>query len=334
MNNITYLKNSFPILLIFCIILGCSSQEEKSKDLKEISFRLPIPIVDAAFAPFYIAQDKGFFAKHGLKVKLEPGSAELNPTKMVAQGSDEFGVVGGPELLMTARDKGVPLVGFALLHKDSNFVVILTKRDSKLTKLSDLRDKKVGFFYGHISTDVLRYLFNKDNVNIKEVDVGFDYSQFIAGKIEAQWAFRTTAGITLPAKGVEVNEISPAEYGVVTQGYTLFTTENIIKNEPGLVKDFLSAIIEATEYSINNREDSIEATLKRDKNFKRDIAEKQLVVYEKVIKGNDKIGWIDMQSMEDTKNRLESQNILSSGLDFYHSFNTKFVEEYYSVSVE
>ena len=41
--------------------------------------------------------------------------------------------------------------------------------------LQQLEDKKIGFFYGHISTDVLHNLLNKYNIDYEEVDVGFTF---------------------------------------------------------------------------------------------------------------------------------------------------------------
>ena len=159
------MKKIYIIIILFLFMIffnSCKKKEQEGeKELVSVSVRLPIPIVDAAFAPYYIAQDKGIFEKNGLKVTLEPGSTELNPIKMVEQGTDEFGVVGGPELLMTGRDKGANIVGIALLHKNSDFVVVLTKKGTKYRTLQDLNNQKVGFFYGHISTDVLRALFKK-----------------------------------------------------------------------------------------------------------------------------------------------------------------------------
>lgn len=95
--------------------------------IANVSMRLPIPVVDTAFSPYYLAVDKGIFAKYGLNVKLEPGTPELNPVKMLAQGTDQFAVLGGPEILFSARSKGAQIVGTALLHKDANFVTLLTK---------------------------------------------------------------------------------------------------------------------------------------------------------------------------------------------------------------
>jgi NitT/TauT family transport system substrate-binding protein len=74
--------------------------------LANVSMRLPIAVADTGFAPYYLCIDKGICAKHGINLKLEPGTPELSPIKMLAQGKDQFAVVGGPEILFTARTKG------------------------------------------------------------------------------------------------------------------------------------------------------------------------------------------------------------------------------------
>lgn len=149
-------------LVVISTALFSVSNRPGNTALTEINLRLPIPVADTAFAPYYLAIDKGIFAKHGLHVRLEPGTPELNPVKMVSQGIDQFGVVGGPELLFSARAKGAPLVGIALLHKDSNFVVILTPKESGITKVSDLQGKKlVSFMVTYLPTSFVCFLGRK-----------------------------------------------------------------------------------------------------------------------------------------------------------------------------
>jgi NitT/TauT family transport system substrate-binding protein len=263
-------------------------------------------------------------------VTLEPGSTELNPIKMIDQGTDQFGIVGGPEILMTGRTRGARIKAIGLLHVNSNFVTILTKKDSKYQKLSDLKGHEVGFYYGHISTDVLRSLFKKENVNVKEVDIGFNYNLFIADKLPAQWAFTTTAGLTLPEKGIQVHEISPADYGIITQGHTIITNEKLLAENPDLVIRFTSAIIEATKYSIEHVDETIESILKRDKNFSKILALKQLEIYNKTILNNQKILWIDAPILEDTKDRLSLLKLIPEDFDMKNAYDNSFLKEYYT----
>lgn len=261
---------SVGLVLFFALIifwLQGRKVRDNNSQVEEITLRLPIPIVDGGFVPYYIAQDKGFFEKYRLRVKLEPGSTELNPIKMVSQGIDQFGVIGGPELLMTGRAKNAPIQAIGLLHVNANFVTILTKQDSPYKTLADLQGQKVGFNHGHISTDVLHSLFLQENISVIEEDIGFNYNLFLAGKIPAQWAFTTTAGLTLREQGYKLNEISPADYGIITHGHTIIVNENLIKANPDLVQRFMSAVIEATAYSIEHVDESVESMIRRDNNF-------------------------------------------------------------------
>lgn len=296
----------------------------------ELSVRLPIPAADTGFAPFYLGIDKGFFEKQGLKVILQTGSPELNPVKMVSQKVDQFGLLGGPELLLTARNKKAPIVGVALLGKNADLAGIVTLKSSGLTKLEQLQGRKVGFFYGHISTDILHMLFQKENIKVDELDTGFDYGQLINGKIDAQWAFRTTAGINLPAKGIEVNFIGASDYGIHTQGYTVVVNEEYANLHPDVVKRFVAAIIDATKYAANHPEDEVEATMKRDPNFKPAVGKAQVALYNKVIHNHDQLGEFSNADLQATAAQMKAANLLPEDFDAAAAFDGRFAAAYYS----
>lgn len=292
----------------------------------DVSMRLPIPVADTAFAPYYLCIDAGICEKHGINLTLEPGSPELNPVKMLSQGTDEFALVGGPEILLTARSQDAPIVGISLIGKDANFVTILTPEDSDIRELNDLQDKKVGFFYGHISTDVLRMLFEKENIQVQEVDVGFDYSQLIAGNLDAQWAFRTTAGITLPARGVNVASIDPADYGISTQGFVLMTNENLLSDDPELVQSFVNAITESVQYSLENEQEAIDSTVRRDPEFSQEVGEAQLDIYRTSIENQSRVGFFEPSDMEKTKDQMLLVDLIPDDLSLEDAYTNQFVE--------
>jgi NitT/TauT family transport system substrate-binding protein len=294
-----------------------------------VSMRLPIPAADTGFGPYYLCIDKGICAKHGIKLKLEPGTPELTPIKMLIQNKDQFAVVGGPEILFTARSKGAPVKAIAQVHKDSNFVEIATLKKSGLTKLKDLQGKKVGFFYGHISTDILRMLFQKEKVQVQEVDTGFDYGQLLAGKIEAQWVFRTTAGITLPAKGVQLNFIKPEDYGLKTQGHMVLTNEATLAKDPQLVQNFTNAIVESINYSVVHPEEVLAATMSRDPIFKKEVGTQQIAINTQAIKNNSAIGAIDEAAMAQSQQQMSKVGLLKTDFDLKSAYSNQFTKKYY-----
>ncbi|MCK4669831.1 MAG: ABC transporter substrate-binding protein [Nanoarchaeota archaeon] len=331
-------KMNYKYLVLICLVIslialaGCSDQATVLGSEEKLSVRLPIPIIESAFTPFYTAIDKGYYSDEDLDVTFNLGSPETNPVKMVASGTDQFGVIGGPDTLLVARSKGQPLAAIAMIHRDSDFPVILTLKESRLTELEDLKDKKIGFFYGHISTDVLHNLLNKYNIRHEEVDVGFDYSQLIAKKIDAQWAFRTTAGLNLPSKGIDINVISPKDYGINTHGYTIFATEETIQEHPEIVERFLRATIKGIKYTLENPDDALLSTFARDTKLDPILERKRLGLYMEVMSNSEEypIGYMDYDMFKETYDRLKEENVIEEEFDVNEAFTTKFLEEIYS----
>ncbi len=293
---------------------------------EQISVRFPIPIIEAGQTPFYVAEDKGYYAGENLDVKFDMGSRELNPVKTVAVGQDTFGVLGGPDTLLVARGKAQPLKAIAILERNSNFTCLVTLKSSNVTKIGQLQGKKIGFYYGHISTDVLRNLLRREGVQYTEVDVGFDYNQLIAGRIDAQWAFTVTAGLDLPAKGIAINIVSPADYGIITQGYTIFATEKTIKEKPDLVLRFLRATLRGVKYTVEHPEEANGALLKRDPSLDPALSLKRLRAYNAVTSDSTKYppGYMDNEMFKSTYDRLLEERVIERPFDVKEAYTTEF----------
>jgi NitT/TauT family transport system substrate-binding protein len=310
--------------------LGCGGDVQRRTDDPDsrsaVSLRLPIPVVDAAFAPYYLAQDLGIFDRHRLSVTIEPGSAELNPVRMLDSGIDEFGVVGGPELAMSGRAAGAQIRGIVLLHRDANFPVIVTLKDTGLETVGDLNGKRIGFFIGHISTDVLRAFLSQEGVEYEQVDVGFNYGPLLAGQVEASWAFRTTAGITLPEQGVELNVIDPADYGILSQGHLIVTHDQLIEERHGLVQRFVDAVLEAVAYSLEHPDEAVASCMRRDRNFTQAIGEKQIAIYNETIRKNEVLGYVDLERMRAVAARQRRLGVLPRSYELEETFTNQFID--------
>jgi NitT/TauT family transport system substrate-binding protein len=307
---------------------GCDKKKDSDIDvttkMEQLSVRLPIPVVEAGQTPFYVAVDKGYYKEEGLEVAFNLASKELNPIKMVESGKDAFGVIGGPDTLIVARSKGFNLKAISVLHKDSNFPCLITLKSSGITELKQLENKKIGFFYGHISTDVLRYLLSKNNIKYQEVDVGFNYSQLVAKQLDAEWAFTVTAGLELPAKGEKINIISPKDYGITTHGYTIFAKDSYLKENKEIAKKFIRATMKGIKYTLENPDDALKSLLSRNKKLKLELSLKRLKMYNAVT-SNKPVGYMDTKMFQETYDRLNSQNILKSQYDIKDIYTLDFL---------
>lgn len=294
-----------------------------------LSVRFPIPTIESGQASFYLAQSMGAYREVGLELDFELGAPETNPVRMVTAGTNDIGVLGGPDTLLVARGKGAPLKAIAVLHRNSNFTCLLTKQDSGITTVEQLNGKKVGFFFGHISTDVLRALFKRMNVKVEEVDTGFNYGQLISGQVDASWAFTVTAGIELPAKGEKINLISPADYGIVTHGYTIFATEESIKTKRDEILRFLTATFQGISATLAAPEKAVALMHKKSPQSSVDLLSRRQAAYNKVTSNSEAfpIGYMDEQMFSDTYERLQDVGSIAKQFDFRSAYTTEFLEE-------
>jgi NitT/TauT family transport system substrate-binding protein len=303
--------------------------DKSAPNRDSVTIRFPIPLLESGQASFYLAQDKGFYADENLDVKFQMGSKDLNPVKMVTTGSDTFGLLGGPDTLLVARSNDAPLQAIAIIHRNSNFPCLITKKESGITSVQQLSGKQVGFYYGHISTDVLRNLFRRTNTKVTEVDVGFDYTQFIQGKVDAEWAFTVTAGLDLPAKGVELNFISPANYGIITHGYTIFASDETIAKRPDLVRRFLKASLRGVEAAVANPEEATKSLLKRGPQLDMELNLKRQRAYNAVTSDSAEFpsGYMDREMFQMTYDRLTEEKVINKQFDLSEAYSTRFLEE-------
>jgi NitT/TauT family transport system substrate-binding protein len=100
----------------------------------------------AQFAGYYVAEEKGYFAEEGLEVDIKPGGAHVDPEKLIAHGTEDFAQAGGIESLLAARDIGLPVVAIGAVFQKID-VVFIAKRQSGITKLTDLSARTVSTWY-------------------------------------------------------------------------------------------------------------------------------------------------------------------------------------------
>ena len=99
------MKTCTLILLTTLVALAilCPGCDGPAKGPDKVSLRLAW-VYDMAEVGIFVAKDKGFYEKEGIDLEIKPGGFGLDPLKLVAAGSDEFGVGGAVNLLL-ARER-------------------------------------------------------------------------------------------------------------------------------------------------------------------------------------------------------------------------------------
>src|SRR5215203_7549875 len=72
----------------------------------EVNFRLDWSLY-GVHAPFFLAQERGYFAKEGLKVDIQEGQGSATVMQLIAQGRDQIGLIDYSTMLYGV-EQGLP----------------------------------------------------------------------------------------------------------------------------------------------------------------------------------------------------------------------------------
>nr|VFJ56531.1 MAG: ABC-type nitrate/sulfonate/bicarbonate transport system, substrate-binding protein [Candidatus Kentron sp. DK] len=269
-----FIRNFAVVTTFFLLLTGCGGEGESSSAgagnsaaLESVTFRLAW-VHDMAEVGIFVAKEQGYFEKEGLDVTIEPGGFGLDPIKLVATGTNDYGIGGAGNLLL-ARAQGVPLLAIGAEFQNTP-VGFVTLKDSGITSFRDFKGKRVGIQTG-ADTDVLyRALLAKNTMtseDVKEVPIQYDMGPFVNGGIDVLPAYVTNQPITLQSKGFETNVITAASQGLNYYGNVFFTTEKTVKENPEQAARFMRAVRSGWKHALANKADAIAALRKYTQEF-------------------------------------------------------------------
>lgn len=335
------MSKKIAIFFVFAITLlsGCSSCQNPSSNLNSNSNSAPLKttlrlkyIYDPGFAGEMVAAKAGFFKEKGLEVELKPGGFEADPIKLVATGSDTFGVAGADTFLQ-AREKGVPIVAFAAGYIDTP-VVYYSRSDSGISSPQDFVGKRVGYQAGQDTATVYEALIRKagvDRQKIKEVPVRFDFTPFLTKQVDVWPGYAATQSYILQRESIPYNVIVPSQYGITYMGTVYFTTEKFISEHPEAVQAFVDALIKGWEYTYSNYDAAIPLIASYDeKNLTPDLIRFNLDKQKSsILPPGTQFCDFTMDRWEATQRILVDQKLLNAPLDLRQAMTTRFLDTHY-----
>ncbi len=194
-------------------------------------------------APFYLAQEKGWFAEQGLEVQIDDGNGTGPALALVAGGKYDIAQISLGALPI-AREKGMPVRAIATILRKGDFGLAVAEASGvKVPK--DLEGKTVMYSPGSVEAPFIdRYLaaagVDQSKVNLISVDVGAKISSYLAGKGDAMFApvsLYTIKGVT-PR---DSHAMLFTDYQIDLPGFGLIANEETIAKRPKVLAGFVAA---------------------------------------------------------------------------------------------
>ena len=214
------------------------------------------------FAPWYLADKKGYFAAAGIKVNYNWGF-ELDGIKLVGANQAEFAMLGGDQVLQ-ARGQNIPLV-YVANYYNSFPISLISLKEKNITSPKDLVGKKVGLpgFYGATYTGwrAMLYASNIKESDIQTQDIGFtQVAALTQGLVDAVAGYSNNEPVQLRLVGKDINVLNVGDYSKLV-GIGLVTNEKTLAEKPQVVQAVVTALTRAMQDTVKNPNDAMDATL-------------------------------------------------------------------------
>jgi NitT/TauT family transport system substrate-binding protein len=168
-----------------CLAVLGTAGEGRAQPVDKVQLQLRW-VPQAQFAGYYAAMAKGLYAAENLNVTIRPGGPDMVPEEIVVAGGAQFGIGWLPSLL-TARDRGAPLVNIAQLFAYSGMREIALK-SSGVKGPADLRGRRVAVWFGGSEFELFatleKYKIDR-NRDVTLVPQPYDMNLFLQKKVDA-----------------------------------------------------------------------------------------------------------------------------------------------------
>ena len=283
----------------------------------------------AQFAGFYAADQNGYYADEGLAVTFLEGGPTTDAIAPVVTGAAQFGVAGADSLIL-ARASSQPVRGIATILRRSP-LVFLSLADSGITRPQDFVGKTI-----RVTVDtapafhamMARVGITPDQYT--EVNLPNDIIGFASGQAAVWGAYVSSFAIAMQEAGYQLNLIFPDDYGVHFYADTLFTTNDLIANDPDLVLRFTRASLKGWSYAVENPQAIGSMVAKYDPNTDVALQINQMIASLPLVNtGEDHIGWMKPEIWAGMEQVLREQSVLTQSVDVTQAYSLQFLREIY-----
>ena len=237
-------------------------------------------VIQGTHAPFFIAQEKGYFKAEGVTVDaIDKGNGATNVAVTVASGAYQYGWVDMPSMILfNAKNPSTPLIA-VYVSFDQTPLAFITRKSAGIRTPTDLNGKKIAGGPGtavHDTSSILFRAAHAENVKVDWVAVQPQLfgPMFKRGDVDGTGGFTNSNVPAILEMGFSMDDLFVLKYsdfGADMYGLALVTRKKFADENPQTTRAVVKALNQGTKDTIAAPQKALDLLKAHDPMMKMDI---------------------------------------------------------------
>lgn len=280
------------LILSLVTLAGCATQPaatpeaEAPEVVKTDQVLLALDwLMLARHAPIFTAIDKGFFADENVAVNAVRGYGSANVVKRIGAGVADFAYIDFANTMLAKGNEGTPVIGVAsMFAKGPHCLTFYSDQNIQVPK--DLEGKTIGGVAGDGITQLFPLLaelndVDTDKVEFVMVDPSARYGMLIGREFDAATGYIFDKAVlqSIAPEGSTIEYLCYKDWGMDYYGNSIVTTEDMVQNNPDLVRRFVAAVLRGLEYSLEHPDEALDIVQKYNPEITDEVGQAEIEFY-------------------------------------------------------
>ena len=262
------MRRGMRLTILVGLILLSYDRFSYAAELTPGTIRLDF-IIGGKHAPWFVAAEKGFYAKRGLAATIQAGTGSADTVRSIAAGGADFGFADISTAIV-ARSRGTSVQAVGQLGYVG--ATIMWREETPIKTLKDLEGKSLAISPGQAQWFLLPAYcrinrIDYKSIRIQETAAPIQPAALIAKKADFIIMFRGSndevAEQAAAKQGMRLKRIYMKDTGLDIYGSGLIVKEEDVKKRPDLVRAYVEGTMEGLRYTRDHQEESLQILLKQ-----------------------------------------------------------------------
>ncbi len=310
------------MVIVALMLVGC--QQARRSQGEQVKLRLKW-LYNASFAGEIWGKESGLFRQRGLEVRLLEGGPEQDAIKDLELGRVQFGIASADQVIRAVAKGAKIRVVAQVFQRNPLRWIYRADRLGEVTP-AKLPGLTVGVTFGGNDEAIFQALLRRWSIKPSEVaiyGVHYDFTPFWKGRVDLWPVYYNTQGVVLAQKmkrnGHTPGFLDPDRWGIRFVANSLVTSERMVEENPGLVRRFTEAFLEAWRQAVDpaRRRQVARAVHRYNPSVPVELIEEQLAATEELVRPPEggRLGAIDRPAWLHTAELMRQAGLIQVPID-------------------